>query len=119
MSTLRTVASVRATGQEQALAQLGRWCSGLPLERSAKIMNAVRLGRSDFTSRVMAAARSVGLEPEGRLAARCAPGEGRVAPRSSFFASLETARLYCTGIAAHTIQHEDVLIFGNPTGEAP
>ncbi|MBV2366002.1 TRM11 family SAM-dependent methyltransferase [Streptomonospora nanhaiensis] len=74
----------------------------------------------DFPGKVMAAAQKAGLEPVGRCAALlCALRQGHVVARSSFFASLETARLRSKGIAAHIIQHEDVLILRNPTGEAP
>ncbi|MFC7742052.1 hypothetical protein ACFQXA_15545 [Nocardiopsis composta] len=74
----------------------------------------------DFPARVMGAARQAGLEPVGRCAAlMCALRDGEVVGRTSFFQSIETARLRGTGLPAHVIQHEDVLVLRNPEQDKP
>ena len=70
----------------------------------------------DFPGQVAEAGRRAGLVQIDRCAALlCALRDGEVVSRTSFFQLIETKRLRKEGRPVHVIQHEDALIFTNPT----
>ncbi|OLT24917.1 hypothetical protein BJF83_23565 [Nocardiopsis sp. CNR-923] len=70
----------------------------------------------DFPGQVAEAGRRAGLVQIDRcVALLCAVRDGEVVSRTSFFQLIETRRLRKAGIPVHVIQHEDALVFTNPT----
>ncbi|MCY9787094.1 hypothetical protein KIK06_24730 [Nocardiopsis sp. EMB25] len=72
----------------------------------------------DFPGQVAEAGRRAGLVQIDRcVALLCALRDGELVSRGSFFQIIETRRLRKAGIPVHVIQHEDALVFTNPTSE--
>lgn len=70
----------------------------------------------DFPGQVAEAGRRAGLVQTDRCAALlCALRDGEVVSRTSFFQLIETQRMRKEGRPVHVIQHEDALVFANPT----
>ncbi|MCY9785164.1 hypothetical protein KIK06_14865 [Nocardiopsis sp. EMB25] len=72
----------------------------------------------DFPGQVAEAGRRAGLVQVDRcVALLCALRDGEAVSRTSFFQLIETRRLRKAGVPVHVIQHEDALVFTNPTSE--
>lgn len=72
----------------------------------------------DFPGQMAEAGRRAGLVQVDRCAALlCALRDGGVVSRTSFFQLIETRRLRSSGWPVHVIQHEDALVFANPTAD--
>ena len=70
---------------------------------------------TDLPGQAIHAAAQAGLEPAGRYVALiCGLRADGLITRASFFAQYETRRMRATGLPAHVIAHEDLLLFRRP-----
>ncbi|MFY7064718.1 DNA methyltransferase [Nocardiopsis changdeensis] len=70
----------------------------------------------DFPGQITQACQEAGLVQIDRCAALlCAVRDGEVVGRTSFFQLVEVRRLRKGGVPVHVVQHEDALVFTNPS----
>ncbi|MFL1375750.1 TRM11 family SAM-dependent methyltransferase [Nocardiopsis protaetiae] len=70
----------------------------------------------DFPGQITRACQEAGLVQIDRCAALlCAVRDGEVVGRTSFFQLVEVRRLRKGGVPVHVVQHEDALVFTNPS----